>query len=272
MTCLKSGYAPVACGFLCLWGSDFLKEEYPELNEKIGNHLRSRVNCPSKQISQLDINSSCYNIILSLASGVNESFLMEWQMSQPPLPAFLNFMRTGNLNEFIADLGRLLRQKMESNDKTPKSPFKLAQLDSPMHLSCSYTHKVASPEHRRFEIMMKRMMSGEFKTKRTHDKRKAKKTNYKVVFRGSSQDNNASGFDEENEMSVIASSVNSSSMSNPKFPNEEKVSQFLSFIVPEFRKIIEESLSIVEKKLKENEASEEEFKRLRCLYKEVDNF
>lgn len=269
MSCLKGGYAPVVLGFLRMWSSNNLKNEFSELDVKIRNHLRSRPHCPSKQISQLDLNSTCYKIILSKVPGMEESFLMELQMNKPLVFAISQFIRKGDLDQFILNMSRLLAQKLEAADRSPKSPLKLAQLDSPLHVSCSYTHKVASPEHRRFEIMMKRMMSGEFKVKKASDKRKNKKQNLKVVFRGNSQDNNASGFDEEGEMSIVASSVNSSSMSNPKFPNEDQVSQALSFAVPKFREILEDSLTIVERILRENGASEDELKRLRNLYKEV---
>ena len=71
-------------------------------------------------------------------------------------------------------------------------------------------------------------------------------------------------------MSVIASSVNSSSMSNPKFPiMDEQVSEALSFVVPQFKKILEKGMNIVEEKLTENDVSEEELNKLRTLFKEV---
>ena len=99
----------------------------------------------------------------------------------------MNFINTGNLEALAAELGRPATNNILSTKVPNKGVLKFPLFDSPLHASASYTHKIASPQNKRFEnMMMKRMMSGEFKVKKSQDKKNNKKQSMKVVFRGSS--------------------------------------------------------------------------------------
>lgn len=273
LRCLSSGYAPVVCGFLVAFRlNNKTISEFPALNDKIKNHLSEDWRCPSKQISQMDLNSTCHKIVLSKIPELTEDSLKKMQLEKPLNPAIAEFVLTGDLDRLASRLKDMLRKRLRSEARYPGSPMRLDVYDSPQHFSCSMTHKAASPDHRRFQMVMRRMMSGELKVKKRSDKTKNKKKqpHKMIVFRGNShQDCDGSGIDDEVEMSVIASSVNSSSISQKKyFEGEGKENPIFSKMIPRIKEILDGGYRIVENRLLPI-LSPEEMNRMSQLYNQV---